>query len=352
MIQALRSQVRRAQLSSDARAGRWARNEARRRQWAFVRTRWQLLSGFIASTAAVIALLLVLIEQPFLAGFAFGAVGVGTAAALAWLVTQATGTAQMTMGADAEQWTASELRPLRRHGWRLLNHVALRRADIDHVLVGPGGLVIVETKWSGRGWSEDNQERLRAAVESTRDSARLIALWQPVRSMGVRAVEPAIFLWGGPHGVRPHLPQHRDGVALVVGPEAARTWRRELLAREPVLDDEEVEELWGRLEQHMRRRDAHDERRTPSPPSVFRLYVLGWVSIATALAGFMLVAKTYLVVDSWVLRVCAMFCYAGAAALTFRNARVRFAAMAWSAGLITAGLLIAALIALSPRPGG
>jgi hypothetical protein len=35
------------------------------------------------------------------------------------------------MGATAEQWTASELRPLRRSGWRLINHYLLR-SEIDH----------------------------------------------------------------------------------------------------------------------------------------------------------------------------------------------------------------------------
>ncbi len=48
----------------------------------------------------------------------------------------------------AEQWTAQELRPLREHGWKLVNHVGLGPGDQDHVVVGPGAVVLIETKWA------------------------------------------------------------------------------------------------------------------------------------------------------------------------------------------------------------
>jgi hypothetical protein len=56
----------------------------------------------------------------------------------AWTV-QVTGTGPVMISDQAEQWTAAELRKLRRHGWRVVNHFLLRNDDIDHVLTGPGG---------------------------------------------------------------------------------------------------------------------------------------------------------------------------------------------------------------------
>lgn len=58
------------------------------------------------------------------------------------------GTAPLMMGELAEQWTAQELRPLTKHGWRLVNHFGLGYGGQDHVLVGPGGVVLLETKSS------------------------------------------------------------------------------------------------------------------------------------------------------------------------------------------------------------
>jgi hypothetical protein len=63
-----------------------------------------------------------------------------------------TGTASTMMGDTAEQWTAQELRPLSKDGWRLINHFGLTSDDIDHLLIGPGGVFVLETKWSSTDW--------------------------------------------------------------------------------------------------------------------------------------------------------------------------------------------------------
>ena len=54
--------------------------------------------------------------------------------------------------AVGEQWTARELRSLRKRDWHLANGLLLRRvADIDHVVIGPGGVLVIETKYSSDG---------------------------------------------------------------------------------------------------------------------------------------------------------------------------------------------------------
>jgi hypothetical protein len=126
MLTDVRRRLRERQLAGDDRAGSWARGEARRRQWQFIRRQWRLLAGMIAVAATVTALVLTFIEGDFQRGLIVGAPSVATFGALAFMVMLVTGTAPTSMGATAEQWTASELRPLRKGGWRMINHVALK----------------------------------------------------------------------------------------------------------------------------------------------------------------------------------------------------------------------------------
>lgn len=61
---------------------------------------------------------------------------------------------QWGAGAVGEQRTAARLKPLVREGWTVLHDRALPtgRANVDHLLVSPSGVVIVldSKKWSGR----------------------------------------------------------------------------------------------------------------------------------------------------------------------------------------------------------
>lgn len=52
------------------------------------------------------------------------------------------------VGADGEEAIGSRLNKLAKHGWRVLHSVPVgqRGADIDHVLIGPGGVFTVNTK--------------------------------------------------------------------------------------------------------------------------------------------------------------------------------------------------------------
>ena len=56
-------------------------------------------------------------------------------------------------GAEGERLVAAELDTLTAHGWRALHDVhwpGRPRANLDHVLVGPGGVIVVDSKnWRG-----------------------------------------------------------------------------------------------------------------------------------------------------------------------------------------------------------
>lgn len=52
-------------------------------------------------------------------------------------------------GRDAERRTARALARLTRNGWAIVHDVASARGNVDHVLVGPGGVFLVDTKQLG-----------------------------------------------------------------------------------------------------------------------------------------------------------------------------------------------------------
>ena len=174
-------------------AGDWPRAEARRLQWAFIRRQLAAITGFVMVVMVATLVLLAFIHSAFQRGLIVGAAIVGTLSAIAMLVMQVTGTAPKSMGQRRNEWTASELRPLRRRGWQIVNHFSLRaNRDIDHVMVGPDGVVAVETKWSAQGWTlEPPEPRVARCCNQARDNAKVLALWHPLRSLGIVTVRPA-----------------------------------------------------------------------------------------------------------------------------------------------------------------
>jgi hypothetical protein len=111
-------------------------------------------------------------------------------------------------GAFGEQWTAKSLRPLEARGWVVLHDLPGERGNLDHVVVGPGGVFLLDSKrWRGsttvsgdaatvrrvedpdlsyrvggvgylKGLARDVHDRLR--------SESRVSVW----------VEPVIVLWG------------------------------------------------------------------------------------------------------------------------------------------------------------
>jgi hypothetical protein len=51
-------------------------------------------------------------------------------------------------GAAGERRTARLLGPLERHGWAVLHDLAVpgSRANIDHLVIGPGGVLVIDSK--------------------------------------------------------------------------------------------------------------------------------------------------------------------------------------------------------------
>jgi hypothetical protein len=90
---------------------------------------------------------------PPLAGLAGLLAGACLAWALRFRVT--VDTLAWRRGAAGERRTARLLAPLERRGWAVLHDLAIpgSKANIDHLVIGPGGVVVIDTKqYRGRLW--------------------------------------------------------------------------------------------------------------------------------------------------------------------------------------------------------
>ena len=79
-----------------------------------------------------------------------GSAGLATAAVLAWALRfrVSTDTWAWRRGAVGERRTARLLAPLERHGWAVLYDLAIpgSAANIDHLVIGAGGVLVIDTK--------------------------------------------------------------------------------------------------------------------------------------------------------------------------------------------------------------
>jgi hypothetical protein len=334
-------QRRERALASDSRAGVWARGKARRLQYAYIRSHWLWLGGVLAASVVVLTIACYFTPSEFVRGVLVGGGLVGVASALWLWVVQVTGTAPTMMGDLGEQFTAAELRTLSRSGWSVVNHVLLKTRDIDHVLVGPGGVIAVETKWSSIPWTVDPPEsRVRDAVEAVRAHARDLTLWHNLKSLGVGQVRPVVILWGsGTDGIPLTAV---DGVTVIGGP-AARAW---LSTRgSDGLTDEQVRRAWEALDAQCQRRDLLEAEQEPLPLSLGEWGYRVIAALLSACAAFLVPAT--LVAHSNSILVDVVACIAlvaiGVASLRWLPT-IRYLAVGWLIGLLGVGVV--ALIAI------
>lgn len=340
------SQVRRRrrELAGDARAGLWARGRARVQQRAFLRENLGRLAVLVLIGLVICVGIAWTMPTDLLRGVVIGAFLVAVPGAIWMIAVQLTGTAPVMMGDGAEQWTASDLRPLTRDGWHLVNHLALSTDDIDHVLIGPGGAYAFETKWSSSWDSTHGRQRLLEAVEQARTNARKLGLWSPMKQLGVAPV-PVVVLWGL------HVSKWDDhqreqviaGVTVLAGPEL-RAWCGRL--GRGVLSAEQVLNAWQALAEHAQRRDQSDAVQHPVPVSFAEWVSRGALSVGGAALGCVAVGQLQTYTRSIALSS-TLACALLIPALTLRHSlRWRWLGWSWIGGvaLTTAALLAAGLI--------
>lgn len=340
-------------LAGDARAGLWARGKARRAQRQFLKRRWRRLTAGLLVWFAVVAVAASLMPGDVLRGMIIGAGAVCGPIAMWMLVVQVTGTASVMMGDVAEQWTAQELRPLTREGWRLINHFGLASDDIDHLLIGSGGVFLFETKWASVDWeSASGRDRQRRATEQAVANARRVSLWSPFRVAGLRA-QPVVVLWGAD---MPQLamgqqsePRELDGTVILPGP-VARDWVRR--QSNSSISAAAIEAVWPSLLDQVARRDARERLTSPLPTSAVDLALRGICSLFGALSAALVIGQAWQWTGSLWLTILAAVILGAAGAAVSRWQPARWIAWAWTAGIALSltGLLIA-ILSLSLRHG-
>lgn len=340
----LRRRLRERELSSGDRAGRFARRKARLVQRAYLRRNWRIFTmvgfGMLAPLLAV-----PLLPHGFSRGLYVGVLVTTVIALLSFWVVQATGTAPIMMGDQGEQWTAEELRHLRKRRWKVVNDVLLKRWNTDHVIIGPGGVYAIESKWSARPWTiVPPDEHVAAGCRQVDSNARTMTLWLKRLTQGT--VHPVLMLWGSNARDLPAVQSLVAGeraVTIVSGPRA-KEWLRSLPAGR--LTDDQISQTWSVIDEHCRRRDAHDGDDTLVPPSIGQLGMRAFLAVVAASASFMLAAAWLGTGPSaWLWLPALIFLAIPALVLLRLDKRSRYLSWGWLGGVAMTVVLLGWAIA-------
>jgi Nuclease-related domain len=136
--------------------------------------------------------------------YVYGFVTATVLATLAWMIRVLSGAHPFSMGKIGEEATAKAVAGWRqrRKGWRLINGIYLAgHGDIDHILVGPGGVFVIETKWTTNRCRVEHGEILglmgRVPVAQATDGA--VKVERLLRYGNQRfevSVMPVVVIWG------------------------------------------------------------------------------------------------------------------------------------------------------------
>ena len=276
-------------LASDRRAGSFAGRQALRLRYEFVRRAWYLVLGLplVALAASPLAWLM----PHWVRGFALGVILSSGVWSAAYLVATTSGAATAAMGQLAEQWTARDLRRLVKRRWHLANSLAYRPWDLDHVLVGPGGVLVVETKHSANGWSHGRYTDgvVQLAVERVTQGARDVWLTAGKSILPKELVRPVVVLWGGDYEDQEGM----HGEVLVLPGPKLEDWLGAL--PDEGLPPGTVEAIYAGMEAHIGKRDEADRERLGNPPRPMSQ----WLAVA---AGVLVVAMVAYFLEVTVLR--------------------------------------------------
>jgi hypothetical protein len=204
--------------------------------------------------------------------FLLGAVIASALLLLTGVVAVAAGGVNWLTGAWAERWTGEKL-ALLGSDWRVVHNLVFRREsggrtwefDIDHIAVGPGGVLVVESKYST---SEVDLEasylssRIRSDAEQASRNARSVRQLLAAADIKIQ-VTPVLVYWG----FRLTLPQEPireiGRVQVVLGADAKR-WCRRLCVDK--VEQRDAERAWTALASHSEAHAAATPPTAAGPP--------------------------------------------------------------------------------------
>lgn len=177
-----------------------------------------------------------------------------------------TGATSWFVGSQAEQWTAKALNTLG-PDWRVLHNVTFLEGhgpnawvvDIDHIAVGPSGVLVVETKYTSNALDLDARrvpKHLGQAVDQAdRNAGRVRALLS--RDFPDVLILPVVVWWGW-QITPPKAPVRRVGSVSVVAGADVERWRS-AFSTTGVLSEAMIANVCRKLERYvtaLRTRDA------------------------------------------------------------------------------------------------
>jgi hypothetical protein len=340
---------RRRELSGSQRTARYPRSQG-----------WELIRDFSAQFWWLLALMpfgFVLVFVPLALkteGAVRGAVIGGAAVSGIWfdvlIALVWTGAASKFMGASGEAWTSEVLRELGRDGWRLVNNITLNNwGDVDHVLVGPGGVLVVESKWSANRWPVNGhgprfmESQKKNAASQVQRNAKDVVDWLGASGITIPVMSLAVF-WTGARKSGSGWEQWRNKSTILVNGPSLRSWIETELPRDGV-DKETVDRVYSRLGQRADEQDQADIDAGKSIPPTVRSLATEWA--IKPMAGLVLavyaISPTRFAHD-WHIAFAAAATAAGLGLWAFRFKSIRGIAVGWT--VASFGFVIAVVVIL------
>ncbi len=274
--------------------------------------------------------------------FAAGAFFAATVGYVAHWVSVASGSTSAAMGQAAEEWTATELKRLRRHGWKHINNVMFRQWDVDHIAVGPNGVIVIETKWRSDPIDLTNpDEWLLEAAERLHRSERDVAGHLGWGANPDASVTSVLVVWGPSITQRDDQPlRSQRGVNVLAGEHLRRNLDD---LTDQILSPKDVDDIAAKLERQARSRDQSDSmtwktvqgRANRALLCAVIAFAGAYVSLITTRLGW------------WFFAAAAVFAAIGA--VVARKERFRTWGLSWLLGtqVVTAGVAVAVIYNLA-----
>jgi len=200
-------------------------------------------------------------------------------ASAAWwayaLMLQTAGVATKRSGILGEEWTSQELRRLRRHGWVTVNHVMLERVDVDHAAIGPGGFLVIDSKFRSEWPLKD--EELQGMVDAAWNSSDRVAGRMRVHP---RRVQPIVVMWAPDSDSVPEL-FVQTGVTFCPGWEL----RQFITALPAVCSADDTRAAFNHLDSYVHKRDKREMETDGDLPQTISQIINSWVAVVVLTIG-------------------------------------------------------------------
>jgi len=277
-----------------------------------------------------------------------GAVAISGPWIVALITIVMSGASDLFMGLESEGDTADVLRSLRHDGWKLANGIKIRgNQDIDHLVVGPAGLLVVETKWSRHRWplGKDSEPFMRDRLSDAVDQLlrnREDVITQFGKVINGAPVRPVCVVWSPEDSAGDDPWVDFDGALVVRGP-ALRSWLRTLT--DVALDERGIDRVWQEVTLHYALRDKNDRSRSYRPRRTIIRVAVDWflapfLGFVLAFYGLVAVVRLH---QSW-LDIAGPLVFTAVGVAVRRVAFLRRVAVGWIVGSVGSVLILLAFV--------